>query len=84
MFGISRARKAPISDCGAFSDERAEGFASGAPGPSIEAPGPSRLKPRGPPRFLQRLHFHGMDAGKGFSALLSVDWDSADVVNGVV
>jgi len=27
MFGISRARKAPISDCGAFSDERAEGFA---------------------------------------------------------
>jgi len=69
MFGISRKRKRPISDCGAVSDERAEGFASGAPGP---------------PRFLQRFHFHGMDAGKGFSALLSVDWDSADVVNGVV
>ena len=30
MFGISCERKAPISDCGAFSDERArEGFALG-------------------------------------------------------
>jgi len=37
-----------------------------------------------PAPFLQRFHFHGIDAGKGFSALLSVDWDSADVVNGVV
>jgi len=27
MLGISRKRKRPISDCGAFSDERAEGFA---------------------------------------------------------
>ena len=53
------------------------------PAPRLKRPAP-RLKPRGPPRFLQRLHFHGMDAGKGFSALLSVDWDSADVVNGVV
>ena len=79
MFGISRARKAPISDCGAFSDERPrEGFASGAPGPSIEAPGPA-------PFFaaLKALPLE-LKAPEGNSGPPPFFCRVADVVNGVV
>ena len=60
MFGISRKRKRPISDCGAFL----EGFALGSPAPRLKprpAPFfanlkalPPELKAPAPPRFLPR------------------------------